>query len=184
MSSPGPGPSCRHLWSVQARRGTSWDADAGGKSPRSIRGAGPPTRLPAVGDMGLLGGGQARGASVQNVRLEGHQVVIGQVGDVGRRVVPVLQLGGELAPALKPAWGGRQAVRLGGRPTLPAPPPEPAPGKGRAARRSAGSWPMSTDRAEPANPAGDPPATVSALTGALWGPRPHAGLCRLEYCGQ
>ena len=51
------------------------------------------------------GGG---GASVQNVRLEGHQVVIGQVGDVGRRVVPVLQLGGELAPALKPAWGGRQ----------------------------------------------------------------------------
>lgn len=131
-----------------------------------------------------LGAGRPGGASVQNVRLEGHQVVIGQVGDVGRRVVPVLQLGGELAPALKPAWGGRQAVRLGGRPTLPAPPPEPAPGKGRAARRSAGSWPMSTDRAEPANPAGDPPATVSALTGALWGPRPRAGLCRLEYCGQ
>ena len=46
-------------------------------------------------------------------------------------------------------------MRLGGRLTLPAPPLEPAPGKGRAARGSAGSRPMSTDRAEPANPAGD-----------------------------
>ena len=54
------------------------------------------------------GGGRRPGGSVQNVRLEGYQVIVRQVGDVGRRVVPVLQLGGELAPALKPARGGRR----------------------------------------------------------------------------
>ena len=113
-----PGPSHRHLWSaVQARGGRSRAGRRrrpGGLSPECpsrrapgrLAGTCGPSRLEVAGPGRARG--SARGGSVQNVRLEGYQVIVRQVGDVGRRVVPVLQLSGELAPALKPARGGRR----------------------------------------------------------------------------
>lgn len=78
-----------------------------------------PTRACAAGSGGP---GAPSGDSVQNVRLEGDQVVIGQVGDVGCWVVAILELGAELPATLKPATETSRGERW-------APPPKRREGR-------------------------------------------------------
>lgn len=101
VSGPGLGRLAGILWSAQAGGSRSW---AGWAAP---------------------------GASVQNVRLEGRQVVVGQVGDVRPPGRPRPQLGGSPPPPLKPARGG--GPRRAGR----APDSRSTPG-GKGCPRSAG----------------------------------------------
>lgn len=108
--------SCRHLWLLHA---SGVGGRPRGADPRRLGGstAGEAgwTRSPARWTAAATaGGGGAQGDSVQDVRLEGHQVVVGQVGDISCWVIAVLQLGGKLGTILKPGMGKhRREARAG-----------------------------------------------------------------------